>query len=244
MAPEQVRAGQVDQRTDIFALGVLLYELLAGAAPFRGETAPEILTATLHADPPELPASVPDAFQRVVRRCLEKNPDERFQSADDLAFALRQLTGTSGSASIPEATRASTVSKAPRFGSRVGIAVGGLAIGVLVAGALFARWTSRQDSEIDQLRLTRITADRRDETSPAISPDGRSLAYLRVAGIVNELLVRPLDSPEAITVARSKTALSSPVWSRTATRSAIATPIGISGASAQPAVRLAASFRT
>ncbi len=214
MSPEQVRAGPVDQRTDIFALGVLLYELLAGAAPFRGETAPEILTATLRVDPPELPAGIPDAFQRVVRRCLEKNPEERFQSADDLAFALRQMTETSGRASVPDTGAQPTVSKAPRFGSRVWFAAGGFAIGVLVAGALFARWTSRQDSRIDQLGLTRLTSDRRDETSPAISPDGRSLAYLRAAGNVNELLVRPLDSPEAISVAQSTTALNSPVWSQ------------------------------
>jgi len=212
MAPEQVRAGVVDQRTDIFALGVLLYEMLAGAPPFKRETPPEMMTATLHVDPPDLPAGVPDAFQRVVRRCLEKSPDERFQSAEDLAFALRQLTGTSRTTSAAEIPGDATAS-GRRFGSRTWLAAAAFILGVLAAAAVFTRWRAGQDSEIDQLQITRISSDRRDEISPAISPDGRSLAYLRTGGGLTEVLVRPLDAPDAVTIARSNTVLYAPVWS-------------------------------
>jgi serine/threonine protein kinase len=81
MAPEQVRGDSVDHRTDIFAVGALLYELLAGAHPFKGETPAEIMTATLREDPEELPAGIPSGIRQIVGRCLEKNPGERFQSA-------------------------------------------------------------------------------------------------------------------------------------------------------------------
>jgi serine/threonine protein kinase/WD40 repeat protein len=207
MAPEQVRAGAVDPRTDIFAVGVLLYELLAGALPFKGETAPEIMAATLRADPPELRADIPDGIQRIVRRCLEKNPDERFQSARDLAFALRQLTGSSVAAAAPNTVNST------RFRARAWTTAAGFALGGLVTGASVLRWVSVQDAAIDPIQLTRLTADRRNELTPAFSPDGRSLAYLRVGGILTEVLVRALDSLDPVTVARSNTALWSPVWS-------------------------------
>jgi serine/threonine protein kinase/WD40 repeat protein len=214
MAPEQVRGGVVDQRTDIFALGVLLYEMLAGAAPFKRDTPPEMLTATLHADPPDLPAGIPEAFQRVVRRCLEKNPNERFQSAEDLAFALRQLTETSRATAASDVPpSAPTPSRAGGGAARITIAAGAFLLGAFAAAAVFARWTAQRDSHIDPIQLTRISSDRRDEVSPRISPDGRSLAYLRTGGGVTEVLVRPLDSPDAVTVARSNMVLYTPVWS-------------------------------
>jgi eukaryotic-like serine/threonine-protein kinase len=207
MAPEQVRAGTVDPRTDIFAVGVVLYELLAGAPPFAGETAPEIMAATLRADPPELRADIPDGIQRIVRRCLEKNPEERFQSARDLAFSLRQLTGSSVMAAAPISVESAI------FRSRASMTAAAFALGVLVTGALGLRWNAIDDAAIAPVQLTRLSADRRNELSPTFSPDGRSLAYLRVGGVLTEVLVRALDSTEPVTVARSNTSLSSPVWS-------------------------------
>src|SRR5437763_3059095 len=96
MAPEQVRGGSGDNRSDIFAFGVILYEMLAGVPAFRGESPIETLNSILKDDPPdflELNIRVPGALDRVVRHCLEKNPDERFQSARDLAFDLGSLSG-------------------------------------------------------------------------------------------------------------------------------------------------------
>jgi serine/threonine-protein kinase len=92
MAPEQVRGGEIDERCDLFALGVVLHEMLSGASPFTRSSPVGTLNAILEADPPELPATVPPALQRIVRRCLEKEPGARFRSADDLAFALETFS--------------------------------------------------------------------------------------------------------------------------------------------------------
>jgi adenylate cyclase len=103
MAPEQVRALDVDGRADVFAFGAVLYELLVGTPAFRGETAADVITAVLTADPVALPPSVPSVVRDIVHRCLEKERDERFQSARDLGFALRQAATTVGASA--EATR-------------------------------------------------------------------------------------------------------------------------------------------
>ncbi len=94
MSPEQVRGQPVDARSDLFSLGVVLYEMLSGKRPFRRETAAETMTAILHEDPPDLSEAnrnVPAALEHVVRHCLEKEPERRFQSARDIAFALEEL---------------------------------------------------------------------------------------------------------------------------------------------------------
>src|SRR5688572_18156126 len=100
MAPEQVRGLEVDHRADMFAFGAVLYEMLSGARAFKGETAADTMSAILSKDPPELDTarlSIAPGLDRIVRRCLEKSPDLRFQSANDLAFALETLTSGSTS---------------------------------------------------------------------------------------------------------------------------------------------------
>jgi serine/threonine protein kinase len=92
MSPEQARGEKVDHRTDIFALGVMVYEMLSGQRPFDGATASDIVAAVLTKDPEPLgrvAPAVPAGVQRVVTRCLEKQPGKRFQSASDLSFALQ-----------------------------------------------------------------------------------------------------------------------------------------------------------
>jgi eukaryotic-like serine/threonine-protein kinase len=100
MSPEQVRGQAVDHRTDIFAFGAILYEMLTGRRAFQRSTSAETMTAILNDDPPAISptgANIPPALHRVVNRCLEKNPEQRFHSASDLAFALDALSD-SGSA--------------------------------------------------------------------------------------------------------------------------------------------------
>src|SRR5437763_7406566 len=100
MAPEQVRGEAADPRTDIFAFGAVLYEMASGKRAFRRETTAETMTAVLKEDPPELNDAgypISPALDRIVRRCLEKTPDQRFQSSKDLSFALAALSGTDSS---------------------------------------------------------------------------------------------------------------------------------------------------
>ena len=92
MSPEQVRGETVDPRSDLFSFGLVLYECLCGRPPFERPTGVEVMTAILREDPPELPESVAPALRQIVAHCLEKEPDRRFHSARDLAFALRTVS--------------------------------------------------------------------------------------------------------------------------------------------------------
>ncbi|HEY3203710.1 MAG TPA: protein kinase, partial [Thermoanaerobaculia bacterium] len=113
MSPEQVRGQPADHRSDIFSFGAMLYEMHTGRRPFRGASAVEAMNAILKEEPPE-PSherpEVPPAFDRIVRRCLEKSPAERFQSARDLGFALSEAGSApaiAGAARAPAGSRRS-----------------------------------------------------------------------------------------------------------------------------------------
>jgi TolB-like protein/tetratricopeptide (TPR) repeat protein len=108
MAPEQVRGQAADHRADVFAFGAILYEMLAGKRAFQKPTSPETMTAILNEDPPgisQIVPNLPPALQRVVHRCLEKNPEQRFQSASDMAFALDAMTDSGASVASRTGTR-------------------------------------------------------------------------------------------------------------------------------------------
>ncbi|HXN97575.1 MAG TPA: protein kinase [Candidatus Acidoferrales bacterium] len=112
MSPEQVRGNPADARSDIFALGTIIYEMLSGQRAFEKDSSADTMAAILKEEPPELSGEgkkIPPAVERVVRHCLEKNPAERFQSARDLGFDLESLTGISSTSA-----RALTSEKGPR----------------------------------------------------------------------------------------------------------------------------------
>src|SRR4029077_418022 len=99
MAPEQVRGKPADVRSDIFSFGAILYEMLSGRRAFQGDSAADTMSAILREDPAELSLTnqnLPPGLERIVRHCLEKNPEQRFHSAHDLAFDLESLSGLSG----------------------------------------------------------------------------------------------------------------------------------------------------
>ena len=125
------------------------------------------MSATLGVDLPDLGIDIPDGLQRIVRRCLEKDPEERFQSARDLAFALRQLTGSSTTAPLVPLAAPRRL-KWPAW-----TAAAAFAIGAPVTGGAALGWKASDDAALDAIRQTRITSDRRIEESPAFSPDGR-----------------------------------------------------------------------
>ena len=181
MAPEQVRGLEVDHRADMFAFGAVLYEMLSGERAVRGETAADTMSAILTKDPPELDLahlSISPGLERIVRRCLEKSPDLRFQSANDLAFALETLAtpSTSTQASIAAAP-------APARARRTWLpwAVAGAAL--MAAAAFGAAAMRTPQPEPHWSAFTRISESAGEETAPTLSPDGTTVAYaMRVNG--------------------------------------------------------------
>jgi serine/threonine protein kinase/Tol biopolymer transport system component len=171
MSPEQVRGQAVDARSDIFVLGAILYEMLSGQRAFKRDSGPETLTAILKEEPPEISApqrSIPPGLDRIVRRCLEKAPPQRFQSASDLAFALEALSGLStSSATLPSAKRPAR-----------GRTMAAVAIVLLIAVAGFAGWLAGIKSVTPSVPLFRRLSFRRGTIySARFTPDGKSVVY-------------------------------------------------------------------
>jgi eukaryotic-like serine/threonine-protein kinase len=158
MSPEQVRGKAVDHRTDIFGFGAILYEILTGTRAFHRSTSAETMTAILNDDPPaisQLVQTTPPGLQRVVHRCLEKNPEQRFHSTSDLAFALEAL---SESGSVPAV--AANGAPGQRRRSKVLIWSGGVVAVLALAAAAYLVIANR--NSVSALRVseyTKITHD-------------------------------------------------------------------------------------
>jgi eukaryotic-like serine/threonine-protein kinase len=169
MAPEQVRGQAVDARTDLFALGAVLYETLAGQRAFQRDTAADTMTAILKEDPPELAAVRPDvspALDRIVRHAVEKNPVERFQTARDVAFALGALSA-SGTAAQP------TVDGTRRSWMKIAGAV--LAAAVLLGAGAIAGGALAPAAEITD--FAQRTFDSNIVVTGRFMPDGKTIVY-------------------------------------------------------------------
>jgi len=169
MSPEQVRGEAGDHRSDIFSFGVMLYEMLAGERPFKGDTAVEIMSAVLRQDPPDTlthSATIPAGLERVVNRCLEKRPEERFQSAQDLGFALdnSSLTSMASAASLEVPLR-----RVRRWLLPIGFLVAGVVLGFLLRG-------SSPSTTTPAVKVSPVTFSGCD-WSPTASPDGKMVAF-------------------------------------------------------------------
>jgi len=169
MSPEQVRGDSVDHRTDIFSFGAVLYEMLSGRRAFKRDTGAETMTAILKDEPPELDetsASIPGGINRITRRCLEKSPEQRFQSAKDLAFAMESLSGTSQTA-VPRSARAA-------FRRKPWVPVV-IALSVITISAL-SYFAGLRDTSSPP-RFERITFQRGNIRSARFTPDGQNVIY-------------------------------------------------------------------
>jgi eukaryotic-like serine/threonine-protein kinase len=169
MSPEQVRGATTDHRSDIFALGAILYEMLTGQRAFKRDTAAETMTAILKEEPRELTGTnpaIPPGLERIVRRCLEKQPEQRFQSVADLGFAIEALSGTT-SAAVPAAQ--GRPSRTWRT-----VAMAGVVLAALVAG-WFAHRSISGRSPI--LAFHRVTYSRGTIFNARFSPDGKTILY-------------------------------------------------------------------
>jgi Tol biopolymer transport system component len=194
ISPEQVRGKPADHRSDVFSFGVILYEMLAGQRAFAGDSSIEVLNAILKEDPPELAGIRPGlspALLRVVARCVEKAPEERFQSARDLAFALETLSSAPSSSMAQKALPGGTRHRWLTLG------VVALLFIVAVAAALVygirRGAASRTPVGFRQLNYRRESIFR-----AATAPDGKTIVYSAAEqGNVSEIYTLSPDYPEA-----------------------------------------------
>jgi Tol biopolymer transport system component len=193
ISPEQIRGKPADAQSDLFALGAVLYEMLTGERAFTGATTGESLAAILRDQPPDPSTKVPalsPALDRLVSRCLQKSPDERFQSSRDLAYALRETAA--GRAPAPSATLAP-----PRRSRFPPLPAAALALAAFAAGWLLRPAFSR--SAAPQLdRVVRLTYGPGRNFAPAISPDGKWIAYLSDARGPTDVWVKFIAGGEAV----------------------------------------------
>ena len=194
MSPEQVRGIEVDHRSDIFVFGAILFEMLSGQRAFRRDTAAETMTAILKEDLPELTdlnRTISPALDRIVRHCLEKNPDQRFQSARDLVFALEALSPTSSSSSLGRVAQPTVVQRARRFQPLIAVLLVALAAGL----GYLAGHRGKATSEVTYRQLT---FRKGTILSARFAPDSRTVVYDAAwAGLAPELFSTRADTIES-----------------------------------------------
>ncbi len=205
MAPEQVLGQKVDHQSDIFAFGSVLHEMLSGKRPFQGESHVEVMHAILKSDPPDLTqtnSNIPPGLERIIRRCLEKDPDHRFQSTSDLAFALEALSTSSGTTTTVRAV--APTANLIRYTAAFAL-LSVVAFGFFYAGK---KWGTRQTgaspaypSQSPAFSWERMTFRRGYVDGAAFSPDGQTLVYSADWGVnFQEAYFSRLGSPEARSV--------------------------------------------
>ena len=194
MSPEQVRGQETDHRSDVFSFGIILHEMLSGQRTFTGDSAVELMNAILKEEPADLSetnAKISPALDKIVRRCLEKKPEQRFQTATDLGFALSTLSSLAGGPSVshPDSQLDTGTALPAATESLPGRAWlfrnAWLALLVMVIAALafgLYRFASRKETgsapSFESMKITKLT-DTGKAGSAAISPDGKYVVHVK-----------------------------------------------------------------
>jgi serine/threonine protein kinase len=172
MSPEQVRGAKLDPSSDLFSLGAILYEMVSGKRAFCRKTTADTMSAILKEDPPDLTGSrqnISPALEQIVRHCLEKNPQERFQSAHDVAFNLELLSRSSGSStSLPRIPATAERWRSVRLGLTI-LALLAASIGFFIVG--------RRTNSTAPPKFQQLTFQRGRVMRARFSPDGQTIIY-------------------------------------------------------------------
>ncbi|HEU5182014.1 MAG TPA: protein kinase [Candidatus Polarisedimenticolia bacterium] len=199
MAPEQLEGKEADARTDLFAFGTVLYEMVTGEKAFSGQSQASLISAIMASDPKPVSAvrpATPPALDRVIKTCLAKDPDARWQSAHDLMRELQWISEP-GSQGAPGGVSTARVQPLQRI-------AWGVTTLVLVATLVLAGWSfwkaglRQAESQKRPIHASLILPEKSALRAVALSPDGTRLAFVaRDPTGRNLLWIRPLDSPEA-----------------------------------------------
>jgi eukaryotic-like serine/threonine-protein kinase len=194
MSPEQVRGKPADARSDIFALGTILYEMLSGRRAFQRDSSADTMAAILKEDPPELGdegKKIPPGVERIVRHCLEKNPGERFQSARDLAFDLESLSGASTTT-----TAALAAAKSPSRKRLAALAALAAALVVVAAAAFYAGRRGEGVGGSGPAKFLHVNFRPEVVFNARFAPDGETIVFSAAPeGNVPELFIHRADYP-------------------------------------------------
>jgi serine/threonine protein kinase len=184
MSPEQASSRKVDRRSDIFSFGSVLYEMLTGSRPFRGDNKISILAAILQNEPQpasEILPALPPELDRLISRCLRKDPERRFQHMDDVRVALQDLKEESESGRLPLPT-----APTPPPRTRVPAWLIAAAFVAIAAAAAGAWWLSRPKPAESLNHLVRLTSDPGLTWEPALASDGKLIAYASDRGAAGD----------------------------------------------------------
>jgi serine/threonine-protein kinase len=224
MSPEQAQGHEVDHRTDIFSLGVLLYELATGQRPFAGESTVLVLSSIVKDTPSsvtDLKPELPPELGRVIRRCLTKDPNRRYQSAHDLRNELEEIKEALESGTSEVSTHATVRAAGPRPNRKWNLAVASVLLASAIAAGYLV-WTRPAETRAsDPLRLTMSPPPGVRLTEPmaapwmAISPDGEWIAFPGLSDDPNRsgLYLQSPSQPEPKLIANGPSATFTPFFS-------------------------------